>query len=80
MLPVGLQAPRARLHDRTPAERTRAADTVPSELPPPSEVERCFAYVDHCRPLVGRDERDVGHDRAFRPLAIGFWSVHLALK
>ncbi len=44
------------------------------------KVERCFAWMDNCRRLVVRYERDVEHYRAFCLLAVILWCVNLTLK
>jgi hypothetical protein len=79
-LPIERQVASDRPHDRTPAGPTRAADTARPELPPSLEVEQCFACIDNCRWLIGRDECVAEHHKAFRLLAIGFWCLNLALK
>jgi transposase len=44
------------------------------------KVERCFAWMDNCRRLVVRYERDVEHYKAFCLIAIILWCVSLILK
>jgi hypothetical protein len=44
------------------------------------KVERGLAWMDNGRRLVGRDERDVEHDKALCVIAIILWCVSLMLK
>jgi transposase len=44
------------------------------------KVERCVTWMDNCRRVVVRYERDVEHYRAFCVIAIILWCVSLILK